>query len=78
MQFQNLIVKNVDSGATEEELRKFFEQFGAVHGVKLLAETQCAFVSFKDRESAKAAKQATTQFQFCGRYLYANFCEPKE
>ena len=28
MQFLNLIVKNVDSSATEEDLRKFFETFG--------------------------------------------------
>lgn len=78
MQFLNLIVKNVESTATEDDLRKFFDQFGQVHGVKILAEAQCAFVSFKDRESARSAKAACSQHQFSGRILYANFCEPKE
>jgi RNA recognition motif-containing protein len=78
MQFLNLIVKNVDSSATEDDLRKFFDQFGQVHGIKLLSEAQCAFVSFKDRESARTAKVGCTQQSFNGRFLYANFCGPKE
>lgn len=78
MQFLNLIVKNVDSSATEEDLRKFFETFGQVHGIKVMSEAQCAFVSFKDRESARMAKVGCTQHSFNGRFLYANFCEPKE
>jgi len=78
MQFMNLIVKNVCSSATEDDLREFFSNFGQVHGVKCLPEKQCAFVSFKDRESARAARTACTDKLFKGRYLYANFCEPKE
>jgi hypothetical protein len=38
---------------------------------------QC-FISFKDREGARLAKENCGKFQFLGRTLYANFCEPKE
>ena len=38
MMYMNLIVKNVDGGTTEEELRDFFSQFGNVNNVKLVAE----------------------------------------
>lgn len=37
-----------------------------------------AFVSFTDRESARAAKQATAEILFKGRHLYVAFVEPRE
>ena len=37
-----------------------------------------AFVSFVDRESARAAKQAASDILFKGRNLFAAFVEPRE
>ena len=52
----NLIVKNVEPSTSEEELTEFFAQFGNVSNVKVISEASLAFVSFKDRESARASK----------------------
>jgi len=35
-------------------------------------------VSFKDREGARNAKEGCSKVQFMGRFLYVNYCEPKE
>ena len=78
MMYMNLIVKNIDPSTSEEELREFFLQFGNVNNVKLLNEAAMAFVSFTDRESARAAKQAAAEILFKGRYLYVAFVEPRE
>lgn len=56
MMYMNLIVKNVESSTTEQELQDFFTQFGNVNNVKLITDAGMAFVSFTDRESARAAK----------------------
>ena len=58
MMYMNLIVKNVDSSCSEQEISDFFSQFGKVNNVKMISEANMAFVSFTDRESARAAKQA--------------------
>lgn len=78
MMYLNLIVKNVDPSTTDEELKDFFCQFGNVNNVKTCPEAQLAFVSFTDRESARAAKQAASEILFRGRHLYVAFVEPKE
>ena len=78
MMYLNLIVKNVDPQTTESELRDFFAQFGNVQNVKVIAEAQMGFVSFTDRESARAAKQAVSEILFKGRHLFVAFVEPKE
>ena len=56
MMYMNLIVKNVEPSTSEEELSDFFAQFGNVANVKVISEASLAFVSFKDRESARASK----------------------
>ena len=56
MMFLNLIVKNVEPSTTEDEFRDFFSQFGNINNVKMMPEASMAFVSFTDRESARAAK----------------------
>ena len=56
MMYMNLIIKNVDPSTTEQELTDFFSQFGNVNNVKILTDASMAFVSFTDRESARAAK----------------------
>ena len=76
--YMNLIVKNVDPSTTEQELVDFFSQFGNVNNVKMLSEAQMAFVSFTDRESARAAKQAASEVLFKARHLFVAFVEPKE
>ena len=78
MMYMNLIVKNVEPSTTDDELLEFFSQFGSVANAKVIPEASLAFVSFKDRESARASKQAASEMLFKGRSLYANFCEPKE
>ena len=44
----------------------------------MLPEAMQCFVSFKDREGAREAKEACGKFLFCGKHLFANYCEPKE
>ncbi len=78
MMYLNLIVKNLDPSTTEQELHDFFAQFGSISNVKLIQETCLAFVSFQDRESARAAKQAATEIAFKGRRLFVNYVEPRE
>ena len=78
MMYMNLIVKNVELSTSEADLTEFFAQFGNVANVKIVSEASLAFVSFKDRESARASKQAASEMLFKGRHLYAAFCEPKE
>ena len=56
MMYMNLIVKNVEPSTSEAELTEFFTQFGNVANVKIISEASLAFVSFKDRESARASK----------------------
>jgi RNA recognition motif-containing protein len=74
----NLIVKNVDGSCSEQEITDFFSQFGKVNNVKMISEANMAFVSFTDRESARAAKQAASEILFKGRHLFVAFVEPKE
>ena len=78
MMYMNLIVKNVDPSTSEQELRDFFTQFGNVNNVKLHSDASMAFVSFTDRESARAAKQAASEILFKGRHLFVAFVEPRE
>lgn len=78
MMYMNLIIKNVEPSTEESELKEFFAQFGNVANVKIIPDASLAFVSFNDRESARASKQAANDSLFKGRHLYANFCEPKE
>ncbi len=78
MMYMNLIVKNVEPSTTEQELQDFFTQFGNVNNVKLITDAAMAFVSFTDRESARAAKQAASEILFKGRTLYVAFVEPRE
>lgn len=78
MMYMNLIVKGLDPSTTETELSDFFSQFGNVNNVKVVPETSIAFVSFTDRESARAAKQAVSEILFKGRNLYVAFVEPRE
>ena len=49
-----------------------------MHGVKIIPEAMQCFVSFKDREGARLAKENCSKLQFHGKTLFANFCEPKE
>lgn len=74
----NLVVKNVDETTTEEEFEEFFSQFGSVKNVKMVAANQTGFVSFNDRESARLAKEKVPNILFKNRYLFVNFCEPRE
>lgn len=76
--YMNLIVKNVDSSTTDQELKDFFSQFGNVSNAKMNADASMAFVSFTDRESARAAKQATSEILFKGKHLFVAFVEPRE
>ena len=44
----------------------------------MIPEAMSCFVSFKEREGARTAKEACGQFPFMGKHLYANYFEPKE
>ena len=76
--YLNLIVKNVDPSTTDQELSDFFQQFGHVNNVKVHSDASMAFVSFTDRESARAAKQGASDILFKGKHLFIAFVEPRE
>lgn len=78
MMYMNLIVKGIDPTTSESDLSDFFAQFGSVNNVKVIPDTSIAFISFTDRESARAAKQAASEILFKGRNLYVAFVEPRE
>lgn len=78
MQLLNLVVKNVCPTTTREELEEFFGNFGTVNNSKLCLESQLAFISFQDRESARNAKEKAPHTPFKNRRLVVNFCEPRE
>jgi RNA recognition motif-containing protein len=55
--YHNLYVKGFDLLTEESELEEFFKQFGEINSIKIPTGAEYGFVSFKDRESARKAKE---------------------
>jgi RNA recognition motif-containing protein len=62
----------------ESELEEFFKQFGEINSIKIPTGAEFGFVSFKDRDSARKAKEIGNQIPFKGRQLQICFFETKE
>lgn len=78
MQFLNLVIKNLDSQTTEEDLKLMFSQFGEVKNVKINENSSTGFVCFSDREAARQARDNTNGTAIHNRVMSVAFCEPKE
>jgi RNA recognition motif-containing protein len=57
MQYMNLYVKGLDMTVTENEVASYFSEFGEISSLKVVTGAGRAFVCFKDRDGAKAAKE---------------------
>ena len=53
----NLYVKGLDMTVTENEVASYFSEFGEISSLKVETGAGRAFVCFKDRDGAKAAKE---------------------
>lgn len=76
--YHNLYVKGFDLLTDESELEDFFKQFGEINSIKIPSGAEYGFVSFKDRESARKAKEVAPQIPFKGKILQVVFFETKE
>mmetsp|Transcript_45497 Transcript_45497/g.75946 ORF Transcript_45497/g.75946 Transcript_45497/m.75946 type:complete len:893 (-) Transcript_45497:788-3466(-) len=55
---RHLWVGNVGDDVTEDDLHKAFSPFGDILSIRLVRETKCCFVNFRDVESAVVARNA--------------------
>ena len=69
----NLFVKGFEPTTTEEELMVFFQEYGEIQSLKLSSHKYDAFILFKDRESAKNAKEKAVERCFKGKHLVINY-----
>jgi RNA recognition motif-containing protein len=69
MQGSKLYVGNVDYGATAEELRELFAQYGEVKQVNLMEGRGYGFVEMSNPDEAMKAKEALNGSEFKGRTL---------
>ncbi len=75
---KKLYVGNLPFSATEEELRKMFEQHGSVQSVNVITDRETgrargfAFVEMEDGNGADAAMQALDGSDLGGRSLRVN------
>ncbi|MDR1817440.1 MAG: RNA-binding protein [Puniceicoccales bacterium] len=79
-----LFVGNLAWGATEEDLQKYFGQFGTVQQVEVMRDRFTgrargfAFVTFATPEEAQGAVNNTEGKEFQGRPLKVNVARPRE
>ena len=79
----NIYVGNLSYDASEEELRKAFEEFGTVESVKIITDRNSGrskgfcFVEMPSDEEGQAAIQALDGKEIQGRPLKVNVAKPK-
>ncbi|XP_066146381.1 RNA-binding protein 28 [Euwallacea fornicatus] len=78
-----LVVKNLPFKASEEDIKKHFEQYGHVSSIDLLKKPDgklkgCAFIQFTMVQFAKKAHHYTNNQPFMGRNISVNFARPKD
>ena len=79
----SIYVGNLPFSANEDEIRQKFEQYGAVHSVKLISDRETGrprgfgFVEM-DEEDADSAVEALNGYQLGGRALKVNEARPRE
>ncbi len=81
---KNIFVGNLDFGATEDQLRSLFENYGAVDRVSILTDRETgrsrgfAFVEMSGADDAERAISALNGYTLGGRALNVNEARPRE
>lgn len=80
---KSIFVGNLPFGASEDELRSVFENYGAVNRVSIMMDRETgrsrgfAFVEMGNDEEAESAISATNGSSFGGRTLNVNEARPR-
>lgn len=81
---KNIFVGNLDFGATEDQLRSLFENYGTVDRVSVLTDRETgrsrgfAFVEMSNAEESERAISALNGHTLGGRALNVNEAKPRE
>ena len=81
---KNIFVGNLDFGATEDQLRTLFENYGTVDRVSILTDRETgrsrgfAFVEMGNADEAERAISALNGYALGGRALNVNEARPRE
>ncbi|XP_013785671.2 uncharacterized protein LOC106469705 [Limulus polyphemus] len=71
--FTSLWVGNVQKEVTDKMLLSFFSKYGTVSSIRILPERYCAFINYRDKQSAGKAMQFLQGKELCGQYLLIRF-----
>lgn len=80
----NIYLGNISYNATEDSIKKLFEQFGRVSGVKIIMDKFTgkskgfAFVEMENREEGLKAINELDGKDFLGRNIKVNEARPRE
>lgn len=82
-QGQNLYLKNLDDGVSDDQLRELFSNFGKITSCKVMRDQNgvskgSGFVSFSTREEASQALTEMNGKMISGKPLYVAFAQRKE
>ncbi|CAM0903911.1 unnamed protein product [Alopecurus aequalis] len=82
-QGQNLYLKNLDDGITDDQLRELFSKYGKITSCKIMRDQNgvskgSGFVSFSTREEASQALTEMNGKMISGKPLYVAFAQRKE
>ena len=79
----DIYVGNLSYDATEEDLKKMFEEFGEIEAVKIISDRYSGrskgfgFVTMSNEEEAKAAIDALNGKEMMGREIKVNEARPR-
>ncbi len=79
----DIYVGNLSYDATEEDLKKMFEEFGEIEAVKIISDRYSGrskgfgFVTMSNEEEAKAAIDALNGKEMLGREIKVNEARPR-
>jgi cold-inducible RNA-binding protein len=80
---KNIFVGNLDFGASEDQLRSLFENYGTVDRVSILTDRETgrsrgfAFVEMGDADGGERAISALNGYSLGGRALNVNEAKPR-
>lgn len=79
----NIYVGNMSYDTNEDELRRAFEEFGAVESVKIIFDRNTdrskgfGFLEMEDSDAAKAAIEKLNETELDGRTIKVNEARPR-
>lgn len=71
--FRSVWVGNIKPSVTESKLIDLFGKCGDVHSIKILHDTFCAFINYRDELSASRAMKELQGYVLCGAPLVIRF-----